>query len=217
MLPLNSLQACDTKRRLLMVAQRMPQPQYMTVDEWRELELQSEVKHEYIDGQVYAIAGGTLAHSFIAVNALTRLNRALEEGPCRVYTSDAACRLSPTRYTYPDVVVTCDECDRPTTEEREIQSPRVVIEISSESTERYDRGRKFGYYRACPSVQEYVLISTEYQIVEVFRRTPKVWEYQAYGPRDEVELTSINVCFPVATLYKQTNVPEVLDISQGEI
>ena len=200
-----------------MVAQRMPQPQYMTVDEWRELERQSEVKHEYIDGQVYAMAGGTLAQSFIAVNVLTLLNRAFEEGPCRVYTSDAACRLSPTRYTYPDVVVTCDDRDRPTKEEREIQSPRVVIEISSESTERYDRGRKFGYYRACPSVQEYVLVSTEYQIVEVFRRTLKNWEYQAYGPRDEVELTSINVCFPVAALYKQTDVPEVLDIPKGEV
>ncbi len=199
-----------------MVAQPS-QPRYMSVDEWRELEQQSEIKHEYIDGQVYAMAGGTLAHSFVAVNALTLLNRAFEDGPCRVYTSDAASRLSPTRYTYPDVVVTCDERDHPTTKEREVQAPRVVIEVSSESTERYDRGRKFGYYRACPTVQEYVLINTEYQLVEVFRRTLKIWEYQAYGPGDEIELTSINVCLPVAALYKQTDVPETLDTSTSEV
>ncbi len=196
-----------------MVAQPS-QPRSMTVDEWRELEEHSEIKHEYIDGQIYAMAGGTLAHSFVAVNVLALLSRAFEEGPCRVYTSDAASRLSPTRYTYPNVVVTCDERDRPTTKQREVQAPRVVIEVSSESTERYDRGRKFGYYRACPTVQEYVLVNTEYQLVEVYRRTPKVWEYQAYGPGDEVELTSIDVRLSVAALYRQTDVPESLDIPE---
>jgi len=123
-----------------------------------------------------------------------------KEGPCRVYTSDAASRLSPTRYTYPDVVVTCDERDRPTTKQREVQAPRVVIEVSSESTERYDRGRKFGYYRACPTVQEYVLVNTE---------------YQAYGPGDEVELTSIDVRLSVAALYKADRCARVPGYPRG--
>src|SRR5690242_16681688 len=110
-----------------MVAQPS-QPHHMTVDEWRELEEHSDIKHEYIDGQIYAMAGGTLAHSFIAVNVLALLSRAFEARPCYVYTSDAASRLSPTRYTYPDVVVTCNEHDRPTTKLREIQAPCVVFE-----------------------------------------------------------------------------------------
>jgi Uma2 family endonuclease len=200
-----------------MVAQPS-QPHSMTVDEWRELEEQSEIKHEYIDGYIYAMAGGSLAHSYIAVNALILLSRAFGDGPCHVYTSDAASRLSPTRYTYPDVVVTCDECDRPTTKEREVQAPRVVIEVSSESTERYDRGKKFGYYRACQTVQEYVLVNTEYQAVEVFRRTPEGWAiYHAYGSSEEVELTSIGVRIPVAALYRRTDVPKNPDELEGEV
>lgn len=94
-----------------MVAQPS-QPQHMSVDEWRELEQQSEIKHEYIDGQVYAMAGGTLDHSFVAVNVVALLNRTFGRRPCRAYNSDAAARLSPTCFTYPDATVTCDEQDR---------------------------------------------------------------------------------------------------------
>lgn len=200
-----------------MVAQ--PSRQYMTVEEWRELECTShDVKHEYIDGQVYAMAGGTLAHGYITDNAMIALRAALRKRACRVYTSDVAARLSPTRYTYPDVVVTCDEHDRPTTTLREIQTPRVVIEVLSETTEAYNRGEKFGYYRACPAVQEYVLVATKYQLVEVFRRTPRGWtDYQVYGPGDEVELTSIDICMSLAALYELTDVPEALDAPEDEV
>src|SRR5205807_8592596 len=112
--------------------------------------------------------------------------------------------------TLPDVTVTCDERDMGKI--TEIQAPRVIVEVLSSSTETYNRGRKFGYYRACPTIQEYVLVATDYQAVEVFRRTVKSWtEYQAYGPGDEVELTSINVRFPLAALYRRTTVLEVLD------
>jgi len=202
-----------------MVAQRVPQPQYMTVDEWRELERTShDVKHEYIDGRVYAMAGGTLAHGYIADNALVALRSALGNRACRAYRADVVARLSPTKYTYPDVVVTCDEHDRPTTTLREIHAPRVVIEVLSESTEAYDKGEKFSYYRACPAVQEYVLVATRYQLVEVYRRTREGWTgYAVYGPSDEVDLTSIDVRLPVAVLYELTDVPETLDAPEGEV
>ena len=200
-----------------MVAQ--PSWQFMNVDEWRALERQShDIKHEYIDGLVYAMAGGSLAHSRIGSNALRTLEDALDDSPCNAYNSDAAARIFPTRYTYPDATVTCDERDQATADEREIQAPRVIVEVLSDTTEAYDRGRKFGYYRACPTIQEYVLVTTDYQAVEVFRRTVRGWtEYQAYGPGDEVELTSINVRFPLATLYRRTTVPETLDAPEGEV
>jgi len=192
-----------------MVAQSS-QPQYMTVDEWRELERHSDIKHEYIDGQVYAMAGATLAHVQISANAMLALRSALGNRACYTYISDAAARLSATCYTYPDVVVTCDERDRPSTKLREVQAPRVVIEVlSPKSTEEYDRGEKFGYYRECPTVQEYVLVNTKRQLVEVFRRSPEGWMLQVYGPDDEVELTSLGVHVPVAALYELTDVPEV--------
>lgn len=200
-----------------MVAQPS-QPRFMTVDQWRELERHShDIKHEYINGRAYAMAGESRAHGRISSNVVHTLEDAPDDSPCNVYNSDVAARLSPTCYLYPDATVTCDERDQATPDETEIQSPRVVVEVLSESTEAYNRGEKFALYRACPTVQEYVLISTKYQTVEVFRRTLKSWEYQAYGPSDEVELTSIGVCFPVTALYRRTTVPETLNGSEEEI
>lgn len=201
-----------------MVAQPS-QPHYISVDDWRELEERShDVKHEYIDGQVYAMAGGSLTHSRVSINVLKALDAVLGRGSCRAYNSDAAARLSPTRYTYPDATVTCDERDRPTTKSREIKAPRVIVEVLSDSTEAYDRGEKFGYYRECPTVEEYVLVNTKRQLVEVFRSTAEGWTaYHVYGPGDEVELTSIGVHISVATFYEITDVPEVSSGPKGKV
>ncbi len=194
-----------------MVAQRSPH--YMTVDEWRTLgRISPDAKYEYIDGQVYLMSGGTANSSRIGSNVVRVLEDALGEEPCNVYNSDLSGRLSPTRYTFPDASVTCDERDQG--EEDTVQSPRLIVEVLSESTEAYDRGKKFALYRQCPTIEEYVLVSTEYQAVEVFRRTSQGWSaYHAhvYGPGDIVELTSLNIQFPLSTLYGRTTVKETLD------
>ena len=201
-----------------MVAQ--PWPRHMSVKEWRELERTSyDIKHEYIDGHVYAMSGGSLAHSRISLNVCAVLESALMAAgkPCYVYNSDAATRLSSRRYTYPDASVTCDERDQPTPDKTEIQSPCVIVEVLSASTEAYDRGEKFGYYRSCPDVQEYVLIATRYQTVEVYRRTSPRWIYDAYGPGDEVELMDLDVHLSVASLYRNAGVPEMINEPEGEV
>jgi Uma2 family endonuclease len=202
-----------------MVAQR--EPQRMTVDEWRELERTShDIKHEYIDGLVYAMAGGSLAHGRISSNAIRTLEDALAARgkPCEVYNSDVAARLSLTRFTYPDATVTCDERDQAAPGKTEIQAPHLIVEVLSDTTEAYDRGRKFGLYRACPTMEEYVLVASRYQAVEVYRRTPQGWtNYQAYGPGDEIELMSLDVRFPVAAFYRNAGVPEALDEPEGEV
>lgn len=202
-----------------MVAQR--EPQRMTVDEWRELERTShDIKHEYIDGQVYAMSGGSLAHGRIDSNVVRTLEDALASAriPCDVYNSDVAARLSPRRYTYPDASVTCDERDRSAPDKTDVQVPCVIVEVLSDSTEAYDRGRKFSLYRACPTVQEYMLVATRYQAVEVYRRTPQGWAiYQSYGSGDEIELTSLDVRFPLAALYKNAGVPEAKEDTEGEV
>jgi Uma2 family endonuclease len=163
---------------------------------------------EYLDS-------GTLDHSFAAVNVVALLNRALEKRPCRAYNADAAVRLSPTCFTYPDATVTCDERDRGHVSE--IQTPRVIVEVLSTSTEARDRDIKFEYYRACPSVQEYVLVSTRRQLIEVYHRTPEGWLLHIYGSGDEVALTSIDVRLPLDAIYDGTDVPEIMEIPKGEI
>ena len=193
----------------------------MTVDEWRELERTShDIKHEYIDGQAYAMSGGSLAHDRVGSNTIRALEDAFAAAgsSCDVYNSDVAVRLSPRRYTYPDASVKCDERDQSASDKIEVQAPRVIIEVLSDSTEAYDRGRKFGLYRACPTVQEYVLVATKYQAVEVYRRTPQGWAiYQSYGPGDEIELMSLEVRFPLAALYKNAGVPEAMEDPEGEV
>lgn len=201
-----------------MVAQ--PSPRGMSVDEWRELERTShDIKHEYIDGQVYAMSGGSLAHGSIGSNMVRTLQDALRAArrPCYVYNSDVAVRISSSRYTYPDASVTCDERDRPTPDKTEVQSPRLIVEVLSDSTEAFDRGRKFGMYRACPTIEEYVLIATRYQAVEVYRRTLKNWTYDAYGPNDEIELSSLAINISVAALYRDSGVPAAIDDPEGEV
>jgi Uma2 family endonuclease len=191
-----------------MVAKGTPDRR-MSIDEWRELERTGEVKHEYIDGNIYAMAGGSEAHSRIAVNALEELDRALGDSPCMVYSSNVAARLSETRYTYPDVVITCSGPGIASRNRTEVEAPGVVFEVLSESTEHHDRTRKFGYYRQCESLREYVLVNTESQLIEVYRRTDEGWGmFRIYGPGDSVALTSVGVHVPVAAFYRRTDVPE---------
>ena len=194
-----------------MVAQRLSQ--HMTVEEWRELLLNSHgVKYEYIDGRVYSMSGGTANHARIGSNVVRVLEDALGDSPCSVYNSDLSVRLSETRYTFPDASVTCDERDQG--EEDMVQSPRLIVEVLSDSKEANDRGKKFALYRQCLTIEEYVLIATDHQAVEVFHRTPEGWSaYHArlYGPGDTVEIASLNIHFPLASLYRRTTVKESLD------
>ncbi len=203
-----------------MLAQPSPS-RIMTVDKWRELEASShDIKHKYIDGQIYAMSDGSLAHGRIGSNAVRAIEDALiaADKPCNVYNSDVAARLSPKRYTYPDATVTCDERDQPTPDKTEVISPCIIVEVLSDTTEAYDRGKKFALYRACPTVQEYVLVASKYQGVEVFRRTLQGWEiYHPYGPRDEIELTSLQIRLPVVALYHNSGVPEATEEPEGEV
>lgn len=188
-----------------MVAQAADRARRYTVEEWLDLLENSAVKYEYHDGWLVAMAGGTFDHSTIAINVIEDLRGALGGQPCRIYNSDMAVRLSPSEYRLPDATVTCDERDRG--HGREVRPPRVIVEVLSDSTEAEDRTTKFALYRACPSVEEYVLIATRYQAVEVFRRASGDWPVHVYLPGEEVELRSIGVRLGVTGLYRLTEVP----------
>src|SRR5947208_8600621 len=174
----------------------------MSVEEYLELDRNSlDTRYEYIDGYVYMLAGGSADHSTIRINVLTVLHRLLHSSSCRVYNSDLRVRLSKKRFVYPDVTVSCDPRHRGKIDI--VEYPRLIVEVLSPSTEGYDRGRKFSYYRACPVLQEYVLIDVHRQAVEVFRReTENLWTLHPFGPGDTIELTSIGVSFLIDAVYE---------------
>lgn len=180
-----------------------PYQSRMTVEEYLALDRASEdVRYEYIDGIVTMLAGGTNNHSRICLNIGRELSIALRGKPCEAFTSDLKVSISATRYVYPDVSVSCDQRD---IEEKSdiMYSPRVVIEVLSPSTGSRDRRQKFTYYRGCPSVQEYVLVSTDEPAVDVYRRaSEKLWTLHLFGPGDDVELKSIQVTVPIAAFYE---------------
>ncbi len=185
----------------------------MSVEDYLVLDRSSvEARYEYIDGYVYMPAGGTADHSSISINLTSLLHGLLRNSRCRVYNSDLKVRLSHKRYVYPDASVSCDQRDRGSIDT--VQFPRLIVEVLSSSTEAYDRGRKFAYYRACPTIQEYVLIDTQRQTVEVYRRqSDTLWTLHPFGPGDQVELASLSLSFPIAALYEDVTLPE--DITDG--
>jgi Uma2 family endonuclease len=179
-----------------------PHRSFIAIEEYLQLDQSSrETRYEYIDGHLRMLAGGTLKHSTIGVNITSVLHSLLRSSPCRVYNSDLRVRLSETRYVYPDISVSCNERDHSQIDT--IQFPRLVVEILSPSTEAYDRGRKFAYYRDCPTLQEYVLISTERPSVEIFRHEKNhFWTFHAFGLNDEIQLHSLGVSFPAGAIYE---------------
>ena len=173
----------------------------MSVEEYFELEENSpDTRYEYLDGYVYMMSGGTANHATISGNIYAMLRSLLRGGPCRVYNSDMKVRVSEQRYFHPDVTVTCDPRDRGTADL--IQSPCLVVEVLSPSTEAYDRGRKLQYYLACPSIEEYLLVDTRAMRVEIYRKEQKKWIYDAFEAGDEVELAILGVRFPIADAYE---------------
>jgi Uma2 family endonuclease len=179
----------------------------MSVDEYLALDRSSlEACYEYIDGHAYMLAGDTANHSAISFNITSAIHSRLRD-PCRIYNSDLRVRLSETRYVYPDASVSCDPRDRGQVDI--VQYPRLIVEVLSPGTEAYDRGRKFSYYRACPTLQEYVLVDTQHQAIEVYRReTDTLWALRPFGPDDEVELASLGIRFPVAAAYRDVVLPD---------
>jgi Uma2 family endonuclease len=177
----------------------------MTVEEYFALDQNSTSgRYEYIDGHIRLLAGGTPDHSQIGTNFASVLYIKLESRRCRTFNSDVYVQLSETQYVHPDVSVSCDEPDR--TQKKIIQHPCLIVEVLSPSTESYDRRRKLILYQTCPSVQEYVLVNTTAQWIEVFRRErTNFWRYLAFEYDEEVELASVGIHFPISMVYRDVD------------
>ncbi|AFY36929.1 protein of unknown function DUF820 [[Leptolyngbya] sp. PCC 7376] len=153
----------------------------MTPEEYLEFEKTSDIKHEYIDGEIYSMAGTGGFHNIISGNLYILLRGKLGNSGCRTYFADMKVRLNEGRkFFYPDLLVTCDERDQPTNTYTDF--PKVIVEVLSPSTASFDRGAKFGFYRSIPSLQEYILINSDTYLVECFRRQKEdMWLFQTYS------------------------------------
>ena len=174
----------------------------LTPEEYFEWESRQDVRHEYFDGETFAMAGGTLPHSTISVNVTTALKSRLRGRGCLVLNSDAKVGISAKGpFTYPDVSVTCDDRDR--TAKDFAQYPTVIVEVLSPSTEAYDRGGKFALYRQVESLQDYVLVSAETRLVEVFHRNDRGrWELSVYEESGDVVLEGLDVILTIEEIYE---------------
>jgi Uma2 family endonuclease len=180
---------------------------------WEEQQLE---RHEYMDGEVYAMSGGTINHGDIALNFGVLLKTHMRGSGCKTLNSDCRVKVfGMDKYVYPDTSVTCDDRDKTTTQY--ISYPCLIIEVLSPSTvraasafaEAYDRGNKFKMYRRNPSLQEYVLVSADTIEVELFRRTQTDdWRIINYQAGDTVELKSVNLTFPIEQIYEDIVFPE---------
>jgi Uma2 family endonuclease len=180
-----------------------------TVADYLVMERTSSVRHEYIDGAVYALAGGTRAHSRLTVNLTTLLSVALSDGPCQVYSSDMRVQVTPTRYVYPDVSVSCAAADQGVGSAVFLTAPCLVVEVVSTSTEEYDRGGKFDFYRQVPSIRDYLLVETARPLVERRSRgADGTWTIHQYGPGATFDLPSLGIQLAVDRIYARVDVDD---------
>lgn len=160
-------------------------------------ELHSEVRHEYVDGAVYAMVGSTARHNLISLALAARLRAHLTGTGCSTFMSDMKVRSGAVFY-YPDVLVTCASI---APDALYVIEPRLIVEVLSESTQGRDRLEKWIAYRSLESLQEYVLVAQEEPAVEVYRRTPDGWEQLSFGPDEDLELASVNLGLPIREIY----------------
>ncbi|WP_414753110.1 Uma2 family endonuclease [Anabaena sp. CCY 9910] len=180
-----------------------PEPEYLTPEEYLQLEEASPIKHEYINGYAYAMAGATDAHVTVAGNLFVLLRNHVRGSGCRVYIADMKARIeSLNRYYYPDVMVTCDQRDQETPNHKKF--PCLIVEVLSNSTEAFDRGDKFVDYQEIETLKEYVLINTKRQRVECFKRGDNgLWILQSYTEQDKIfRLNSVDFEGGIADLYE---------------
>jgi len=177
----------------------------LTIAEYLEMELASEEKHEFYDGEIYAMGGASFSHALVAGNVARQLGAQLSRKPCRVLSSDLRVKVSRSGlYTYPDVVVVCGV---PSLEQPgdTLSNPTLIVEVLSESTERKDRGWKFEQYRTIESLVEYLLVSQDTPRLELFSREPDGrWIYAAENRLEAVVLLgSIECELRLADVYEK--------------
>ena len=161
-------------------------------------------RHEYLDGEVFAMWGASDAHGTVAGNLFAVIHSKLRGSPCKPFIADMKVHVAASNsFFYPDLLVTCDPRDRGPAATHAKQYPSLIVEILSPSTEAYDRGNKFAAYRQLESLQEYVLVSLEERRIEVFRRDAAgLWVLHPVALAEMLELASIGLTTPALEIFE---------------
>ena len=174
----------------------------MTYAEYLAFEAKSETKHEFVNGEVYAMAGGTVEHARLQARVIFMLVGALGGRPCETFSSDLRVLVAVTgRSTYPDVTVVCDRVEHSALDPDAATNPTVIFEVLSPTTEADDRGEKWAHYQQIPSLRHYVLVAQHRPRAEVFTRTDLGWHYAEVLPGGAITLPAVEVSLPLDDLY----------------
>jgi Uma2 family endonuclease len=193
----------------------------MSLEEFLAWESAQPAKHEFVDGDVFAMAGASRAHGTIALNLAALIRPAIRRSGCQAYIADMKVVPPGLRSVrYPDLVMTCDARDLE--DEQVTRFPKLIVEVLSRNTASVDRGQKFEEYRRIPTLEEYVLIDSTRVLVEVLRRAGDAWTFTEHGPGASFRLESIPLALRVVDLYEdielgrlEQNVIDTIDRSRG--
>lgn len=173
-----------------------------TIEEYLVYEAESKIKHEYIDGEIHAMTGGTGNHSEIKMNTAVAIGRQLDHSNCSLRNSDMRLKVSESRYVYPDLSAVCGKAaydDNSTT----LLNPILVVEVTSPSSMDYDRLAKRDYYHAAPSIQGYLIIDQHRIFAELYTRASTGWLLRQFSDLDdEIPLEMLSCALPLAQVYR---------------
>lgn len=183
-------------------------PLRMTPEEFYAWEEQQPVKHQYYRGEVFSMAGTSVEHNQICLNIIHALKQKLK-GDCRPFAIDLMVQTADGLNTYPDLFIVCGPPEFDDQKTRVVTNPRIIFEVLSPSTEKYDRDLKFDHYRSIPSFEEYILVSQNRAAVDQFLRGEAgTWIEQRYRDIDEIlELKSVKVSLPLREIYDGLSFP----------
>lgn len=180
-------------------------PLYITVEDYLAAEEISPIRHEYRNGEVFAMTGGTLNHNAIVGKLAFLLRSHLLGSGCSIFTESVKTRIDARdAFYYPDLVVTCDDRDRPSNQQF-IEHPCLIVEVLSPSTARFDRTEKFADYRTIPTLTEYLLVSTDRQQVEQFQRD-RDGNWHLVSNASSIHLASLDCPIAIGDLYAETDI-----------
>jgi Uma2 family endonuclease len=174
-----------------------------TEDEYLAFERSSPERHEYVNGEIIAMAGGSPRHAALAMNVGRELGNRLEGRPCAVLSSDCRVHVPATGlYTYPDVTVACGKAELHAQDRNVLLNPTLIVEVLSDSTEAYDRGAKFAHYRRIPTLVAYVLVSQSERRIELFQRaTEDRWELTERVGEGVLAIPALDIVLDLDRIY----------------
>ena len=185
----------------------------LTKEQYLAIERAAEFRSEFLDGEMFAMAGGSNRHGLIQRNLFGELYMALRGGACGPFGYDSRVRVSSEAYVYPDVTVVCGRQRTADEHDDILINPVAIFEVLSPSTEKYDRGLKFQLYRTIDSLKDYVLVNHEQVRIEQFtRQSDGTWTLRDYlGPDEELKIESIGAAIPLRRIYDQVDIPPAAD------